>query len=784
MKTFDPRLQVDLKKSDLVPVLLCFTIPLLLYLHTLLPGLGITGDSMRFQSVGKVLGISHPPGAPLYVMVTWLVSQIPVGELAWRINLFSALCGAASVALLYLITVRLTGGRIAGVAVAALMALARVFWLHSLFAEIYTFAVLLQLASVYYLFRWENSDELRHFAVSVLLLGLSFGVHQMSVFLLPGYAVFVFRERARLLRFVGGWLALLGGVLAGAATYLYILIRLLNNPVFLEHQFTVDGFLHYIFGGRFRQRLFEMPLGKVLSDTLPEVAREFVLNLGWLAAVMGLIGLIVLLLRRRRCGILLLSTAFFSFIFSICYNVADPESFMIPAFVSISIGFGVFLASALEWSSRFRRSKLSRAVVAAGILLAVGFEHLPMWQRDSLQLDLSRNRAWSSVSERIINAVKPGSLLVTRNKRLFLALFHQLIVVEMRAGERISVAKTELIRGQQLSKLFGSEIERPLYFTAGNLQATDTRGYLTARYEFNPNISGFINGLREGSLILLSIGGDEGAGLDAREMESLREMGVIPHSAVEADHGCAAVLVKRGGEYAGIRRFGRGESRITLEAGEEIACGVKSPFECKVVGGVPEAGYSTIKVNGKRCASGTRKIMVAVFEAASGIAIEPRNLYSRRTTRTLFPVILYRLWPFQPALRHPVERAEELTEYFNANKGCMTFDLKAMKRGRALTVFLFFVTSEGEAPGVRTQVVRSDGEDSESVGRALTEVVQIVSAESVAGLVPGLSLEPGESLSVWQISEEERMQHVTLQMQGRCRRVVGYMSFNDVLSHR
>src|SRR6185503_20312631 len=60
------------------------------YLKTLFPGLGGGGDSAKFQYVGSVLGTPHPPGYPLYVLVSFCFAQIPFGTLAWRINAMSA----------------------------------------------------------------------------------------------------------------------------------------------------------------------------------------------------------------------------------------------------------------------------------------------------------------------------------------------------------------------------------------------------------------------------------------------------------------------------------------------------------------------------------------------------------------------------------------------------------------------------------------------------------------------------------------------------------------------
>src|SRR5260370_7246978 len=63
---------------------------LALYMATLLPGIG-SGDTAEFQRVAPTLGVPHPTGYPLYSMLGWLWSRLPLGGTpASPMNLFSA----------------------------------------------------------------------------------------------------------------------------------------------------------------------------------------------------------------------------------------------------------------------------------------------------------------------------------------------------------------------------------------------------------------------------------------------------------------------------------------------------------------------------------------------------------------------------------------------------------------------------------------------------------------------------------------------------------------------
>src|SRR5437867_8676283 len=69
-----------------------------LYGLTCAPGVQ-GGDSGEFQFVAYILGIPHPPGYPLYALVGRLWTLVlPFGEVAYRMNLLSAVFAAATLA--------------------------------------------------------------------------------------------------------------------------------------------------------------------------------------------------------------------------------------------------------------------------------------------------------------------------------------------------------------------------------------------------------------------------------------------------------------------------------------------------------------------------------------------------------------------------------------------------------------------------------------------------------------------------------------------------------------
>ncbi len=121
---------------------------LLVYVITLMPGVPPT-DSGELILGAWGGGIAHAPGFPLYMALGWLWSHLlPIGRMAWRLNLFSAVCGALAGGLTYALALRtLRGGTtenittqtIVSAALGALaLGLGRTVWGWATVAEVYT----------------------------------------------------------------------------------------------------------------------------------------------------------------------------------------------------------------------------------------------------------------------------------------------------------------------------------------------------------------------------------------------------------------------------------------------------------------------------------------------------------------------------------------------------------------------------------------------------------------------------------------------------------------------
>ena len=95
------------KKEHWIGAAITFLFAFIGYLMTMAPTVTFW-DAGEFIAASYTLGIPHPPGTPLFVIVGRVLSALPLPlEVAARLNFLSVLCGAAGALLIYLIVVKL-----------------------------------------------------------------------------------------------------------------------------------------------------------------------------------------------------------------------------------------------------------------------------------------------------------------------------------------------------------------------------------------------------------------------------------------------------------------------------------------------------------------------------------------------------------------------------------------------------------------------------------------------------------------------------------------------------
>ncbi|MFA6110848.1 MAG: DUF2723 domain-containing protein, partial [Candidatus Latescibacterota bacterium] len=222
-------------------------VTLAVYLQTMAPSVSFW-DCGEFIACAYTLGVPHPPGSPLYVLLGRLFTLIPIGEVAARVVAMSALSSALAVWCVYLTTVALArralggkplvpladGGELAAVSGGAVAALTLAFsytqWFNATEAEVYGYSILFTCLGVWLGLYWEGRGagpaNDRWLLLLAYLFGLGGGLHMLCLLTIPSLLVLAWFGEIRLRRLIvllgllGVWVGLALAV-GGSSTTSY-----------------------------------------------------------------------------------------------------------------------------------------------------------------------------------------------------------------------------------------------------------------------------------------------------------------------------------------------------------------------------------------------------------------------------------------------------------------------------------------------------------------------------------------------------------------------------------
>jgi hypothetical protein len=393
-----------------------------LYISTLAPTV-LEADAGEFQFVPWLPGIAHPTGYPLYILLGWLWTHLlPVGEVAWRMNLLSALFAAITVGLTYAVARRLLDttwpgtpnpARMSAAALAAgIFTVTPTFWSQAIIAEVYALHALFVATILWLVLRhhavmpqnrssehtpqvyfgtapkisaddvspaepaYENHKrppKTRSSKLLVFALGLGLTHHSTTILLLPAVLLFFWVRRKS-----SDWAAFEIGSTKSLATYallfvtpllLYLYLPLIASStpystLILSDTRTLTLYDNSVPG--FLRHVTGTVFAGGLQPTAVGVERLLLVwqllrqQVSWTGIILAVVGLINLWQRRQVAFLLLTSIAFLSYVaFNLIYFIGDVFVLFIPAWLIVCLWIGIgSLGLAHLVASRFVRRNM------------------------------------------------------------------------------------------------------------------------------------------------------------------------------------------------------------------------------------------------------------------------------------------------------------------------------------------------------------------------------------------------------------------------------------------
>jgi len=454
--------QGDRRRSllDLLIAVLLGGATFVLYASTLAPTV-LAGDGGEFQFVPYLLGVAHPTGYPLYLLLGWAWSHLlPVGDVAYRLNLFSAFWAALAVGMLYpaarillrqaypnlLPLIR----RLLAILAAATFAVTPTLWSQAVIAEVYGLHVFFVVLLFFLLLTWADGTRQATPSNRTLLLaagcfGLSLTHHRTTLLLAPAVLVFVWLTDRRVYRDGRLLLKALLLVLLPLLLYLYIPLRAPHTPYLrlplsgdqelVLYENSLTNFFSFVMGGPFGGSVdFSIDLGARLAEAWGFLRGEFG-GPGLVLAVIGIGWLVV----RRHWGLVALTglTYLASVVFNLVYTIGDIYVLYIPSYLVVVLWLAVGAGTVVQvvtWAwGRLARGRhpgsyeSSTAESLVGVVAVLLFFALPLWLvvANYAGLDQSRNTRARTRWEAILSEpLPPDATLISDDRNNIMPLWY------------------------------------------------------------------------------------------------------------------------------------------------------------------------------------------------------------------------------------------------------------------------------------------------------------------------------------------------------------------------
>jgi hypothetical protein len=451
-----------------------------IYLITLAPSV-VEIDSGELATVQATMGIAHPTGYPLFTIVGYIFSLLPLSfTKIYQLNMLAAgWCALAVWIFVYtskylldnssasnskpselktskkkkakVISDKINNNIISedkkilvSVAGGLILAFSKTFWMQSTSVEVYSLHVFLITTTIFFLLKSsfhkpaENERFLRStwmlFAIS---LALCFSNHMTTILILPGAAYLYFSKygfnKKSLIQI--GWMLLVFVPLL-ILIYSYLPIRASQNPMLnWGNPIDLEKFLRHVSGKQYQVWLFSSTASaeKQLSHFINELPLEFTIGL-----IFIVLGLFSSFRYSKKIFTFFVITFLTTVLYSINYDIHDIDSYFLLAYISLSF-FAVF--GVLKLFQYLESSKISLTLslsLIATILLAHFYITYPnVNQRD--------NYAFKDYTKALINSTDKNSVILSYQWDYFVSSAYYFQLVEDFRKD-VKVVDKELLR--------------------------------------------------------------------------------------------------------------------------------------------------------------------------------------------------------------------------------------------------------------------------------------------------------------------------------------------------
>ncbi len=381
------------------------------------------GDSGELVAAVYVLGIPHPSGYPLYVLLGKLFTLlVPLGSIAYRMSLFSAACSATAVGVVHSTCRRAGLGPVASLTGALLFAFAPSHWGEANVQRAYSLNALFVAAATAVAFEWDRTRRPRLLVAAFVLCGLGATNHTFMAVYAIVLALFAVISEPSLLKRPRTLLEAAAACAVGLLPYAFLPLRSrMEPPLDWGNPDSLDRFVAVVT----RRDFWDRKWLQGPADLVP-IAADYLSGLGaellWVGLALAAVGSVEG--RRKRAPVPLLLGVMAANLATMAAHGSRTDIFVwhryyIPSYLVAALLVALGAQALVErLPSAARAAPLLLPLVA----LLVGFR----------SADRSRYRIAESYSRTLLATLPPGAHLAASDDNILFVLIYLRLVEGLR----------------------------------------------------------------------------------------------------------------------------------------------------------------------------------------------------------------------------------------------------------------------------------------------------------------------------------------------------------------
>lgn len=334
-----------LDKKLLIFSILAAIIPFIFYVLTLERKL-VGGDTSWYMLELPQMALLPPTGYPVFALIGKLFSLVPIGPLALRLNLISAIFGSLTILFLFLAINKLTKNEYTSLIASFSFAFAYPYWFYANRLEFDTLNSFFIAILLFAIFTYKEIPSRKNLYFCFACLGFLLTNHPIAFFIMPAFLIMVIILNPKVFKNIKAVFSSILFFILPLFSYFFTYIRFVQT---IGNENSLVKFIYYITGRESSGATFGGSFGdKNLSEIIKVVLDYLKLiynNYGIILILIALAGLVYLFKKNWKIGVFSLLAVIFNLVIATQYlNWAVLNYALdIMLIMSVYIGFGILL---------------------------------------------------------------------------------------------------------------------------------------------------------------------------------------------------------------------------------------------------------------------------------------------------------------------------------------------------------------------------------------------------------------------------------------------------------